>query len=121
VPENQSQAHTSGVANPDGGPKLSPQPHPPQDNARPSDTEVAHAPEEGRTFAGSPDEDALAEVADQNTGSLDGHPHRDKRGDYPISTGHSGTADLTAGARFADRMPDASRTETDQAGRPIDE
>ena len=94
MPENQSQAHTGGNANPEGAQRLSPQPDPsPQDFDRPSDTEAAHAPDEGRSFRGRPDDSATAEVADQNTGSLDGHPSRDKRDDYPVTSAVQGRGD----------------------------
>lgn len=114
MPENQSQPRTGGYGNPGGEPKLSPQPDKPAPE-RPSDTEAAHAPEEGRSVSDprltTPEQ--RDSRADQNFGSLEGHPQRDKRGDYGAQ-GMKGTDAGTAGAEFADRMdPDAVRTQTD--------
>jgi hypothetical protein len=63
------------------------------EDVRPSDTEAAHQPEEGgavrdprlQTQAG------LEQTADQNHGSLDGHPPKDPR------------RDAQAGERLGDR------------------
>lgn len=114
MPENQSQPRTGGHDNPRGEPKLSPQPDKPTPD-RPSDTEAAHAPEEGSSVRDprltTPEQ--RDSRADPNFGDLEGHPQRDKRGDYGAQ-GAKGTEDGTAGAEFADRMPpDAVRTETD--------
>lgn len=113
MPENQSQPRTGGYGNPNGEPKLSPQPDKPAPDG-PSDTEAAHAPEEGSSVR---DPRLPEQHVDQNFGSLEGHPQRDKRGDYGAQ-GMKGTDEGTAGAEFADRMdPDAVRTETDSEGK----
>ena len=68
--------------------------------AKRSDTEASHAPQEGRAFSG-----------DDRQGASGGEG-RDRRDDYGGGTmGHSrpGT-DISAGAAFADRMPEASST-----------
>jgi hypothetical protein len=54
MPENQSQPRAEGYDNPHGEPKLSSQPDKPAP-ARPSDTEAAHAPEEGSSGANGTD------------------------------------------------------------------
>jgi hypothetical protein len=129
MPENQSQAHTGGDRNPDGGPNLTPQPDAePRAFDRPSDVEAAHAPDEGEAVRGA----AVSgdDSADPNWGSLEGREGRDPRQDY-ATAGHrdvmsqdretfQGTDRNTAGAAFADRMPEASKTETDADGRPIE-
>ncbi|HVI31594.1 hypothetical protein [Phenylobacterium sp.] len=79
MPENQSQPNISGnPANPGGEPRVIPQPDAPAPD-RPSDTEAAHNPEEGGAVR-DPRADT-ADSADQNYGSLDGHPAKDPRGD----------------------------------------
>jgi hypothetical protein len=83
MPENQSQANMSGSANPNGDPKLSPQPDRSFQEDRPSDTEAAHAPNEGAAVRDPrlQTPEAREAAADQNHGSLDGHPSKDLSGD----------------------------------------
>ena len=104
MPQNQSPPRTGDNHNPRGEPTPD----------RPSDTEAAHAPEEGSSVRDprltTPEQRDIP--ADRNFGDLEGHPQRDKRGDYG-DPGAKGTDRGTAGAEFADRMaPDAGETET---------
>jgi hypothetical protein len=79
MPENQSQTNISGnPANPGGEPRVIPQPDGETPN-RPSDTEAAHNSAEGGAVR-DPRADPNAS-ADQNHGSLDGHPSKDMSGD----------------------------------------
>jgi hypothetical protein len=83
MPENQSQPNIAGnPANPGGEPRVIPQPDPNGPPDRPSDTEAAHQTDGGavRDPRLQTDE-ARAKAADQNHGSLDGHPAKDPRGD----------------------------------------
>lgn len=101
MPENQTQPRTDGYDNPQGGPKIGQGPEASEGPTdRPSDTEAAHAPQEGRTFTD-------AEVKPDRPDT------KDRRDDYGGGNmGHSrpGTDKLTAGAEFADRLPDAAST-----------
>lgn len=96
MPENQSQPRTEGLDNPQGGPQVSPQPDEPRSFDRPSDTEAAHAPEEGGAVRDPrlQTNEARAKSADPNHGSLDGHEPRDPRQDTRPSPsgGHRGEA-----------------------------
>jgi hypothetical protein len=109
MPENQTQPRTGGQDNPQGSPEIGAEPPEPRGpaEARPSDTEAAHAPQEGRSF--DQPQDVSPPRTDPNAGSGGG---RDPRPDYGHPTGHSrpGTDRHTAGAEFADRMPEASST-----------
>jgi hypothetical protein len=80
MPENQSQPNISGDTAAAGEPKLVPQPDGPAPD-RPSDTEAAHAPEEGPAVRDPrlTDEQKNAS-ADQNRGSLAGR-RKDPTGD----------------------------------------
>lgn len=69
MPENQSQPNLSGDTAPAGEPRVIPQPDGPVPE-RPSDTEAAHAPEEGNAVR-DPDEQEEGR-ADENGGRLDG-------------------------------------------------
>ncbi|HEY8573398.1 hypothetical protein [Phenylobacterium sp.] len=77
MPENQSQPNQAGDTAPLGEPRVIPQPDGAPE-ARPSDTEAAHNPEEGGAVR-DPDADT-ADSADQNFGSLDGRT-KDPSGD----------------------------------------
>ena len=69
MPENQSQPNTAGNPAPAGEPRVIPQPDaPPPD--RPSDTEAAHAPEEGNAVR-DPAQQGQGR-ADENRGRLPG-------------------------------------------------
>jgi hypothetical protein len=91
--ENQSQPNISGSsANPNGGPVVTPQPDAPGQPARPSDAEAAHAADGGAVRdprQQTPDQ--RNKSADENRGSLDGHPSKDLSGD------------AVTGERMADR------------------
>jgi hypothetical protein len=91
MPENQSQPRTDGYDNPQGGPRIpdrAPEPRGAAAN-RPSDTEAAHAPEEGPSFrgeTGDPRPDPL-------TAGLHGGSGRDRRLDYGNAPGLDGKGD----------------------------
>ena len=78
MPENQSQPNLSGNTAAAGEPRVVPQPDTPEPR-RPSDTEAAHAPEEGGA-ARDPREAENARV-DENRGSLDGRRTQDLEGE----------------------------------------
>ena len=114
MPENQSQPRTEGLNNPQGSPSVSAQPPQADEGpiARPSDTEAAHAPQEGQ-----PGYEADAEGRIEGAGQ----PGPDRRADYGGGNmGHSrpGTDAQTAGAEFADRLPEASSTPAVEGDTP---
>jgi hypothetical protein len=87
MPENQSQTATGSAGqNPNGEPELSPQPDRSFQEDRPSDVEAAHAPNEGGALRDPrlQTEEARAQAADDNHGSLDGHPSKDLSGDAAV-------------------------------------
>lgn len=93
MPENQSQPNSAGnPRNPGGEPKLQPQEAEARSFEGPSDTDAAHAPEEGPAVRDPrlQTDEALAQTADQNHGSLDGHASRDPREDYGQRTDAEG-------------------------------
>ncbi|RAK57156.1 hypothetical protein [Phenylobacterium deserti] len=83
MPENQSQPNMSGQTSPTADTRLTPQENPSFADAGPSDTEAAHAPEEGGAVRDPrlQTEEAIDRMADQNHGSLDGHPSKDLSGE----------------------------------------
>lgn len=84
MPENQSQPNLFGTtANPNGEPRISPQPDLKQQEARPSDAEIAHEPNEGGAVRDPRQQtpEQRDRYADQNRGSLEGHPSKDLSGD----------------------------------------
>jgi hypothetical protein len=132
MPENQSQAHTGGNSNPDSEPQIRDEaPEARSFSEGPSDTEAAHAQDGGAVRDPRAD---MADSADANRGDLGSRFGRDPREDYGSTDlqadkggeqsqdreSFQGTAAHTAGAEFADRMPEASKTEVDEQGRPID-
>jgi hypothetical protein len=76
--------------------------------AKVSDTEASHAPQEGRAFSGDAEQGAS------------GGQGRERREDYGGGTmGHSRPgSDISAGAAFADRMPEASSTPAEEGDQP---
>jgi hypothetical protein len=85
----------------------------------PSDSEVVHAADEGgsvrdRGSASPPRTDPLAASGEaaQAAGG------KDRREDYGTMSGVGGTDRLTAGAEFADRLPEAASTPATEASSP---
>ena len=123
MPENQSQPRTSGYQNPQGGPTLGQEaPAERGDLNRPSDTEAARAPEEGRAVRGSEDrggpQDQLATSGFRQGGlGRDEVVERANQVNRDVTLGNSGldsgldpyaaqgTDVHTAGAHAADALP----------------
>jgi hypothetical protein len=84
MPESQTQPNTAGSgANPPGGPRVTPQPDLKQQQARPSDAEVAHEPNEGGAARDPRQErpEVRDAYADQNRGGLGGRRTKDLSGE----------------------------------------
>ena len=112
MPENQSQPRSEALNNPQGSPQPGAEAHGAEAQARPSDTEAAHAPQEGADVSGGDPLTAGMEVP---------NAQKDRHQDYGGgSMGHSrpGADAGTAGARFADRLPEASSTQAAEGERP---
>lgn len=84
MPENQTQPNNSAdPGDPGGEPRATPQPDLKQQEARPSDAELAHAPEEGGAVRDPAQEAPQVRdaYADQNRGELDGRRTQDLSGE----------------------------------------